>query len=148
MKEILGAIDGVVQRGATLLTGGNQIGNKGYFLAPTVLENVSPDDDFSCNEFFGPAVAFYKVKNLNEAIKLADKSIFRLSSAIHTKDMKRAEEFIRRHLTGVVRVNGPTYGSEPHVPFGGVGLSGNGWREPGIKALDFYSDWKQVSVDL
>lgn len=148
MEEILKEINGAVSRGATLLAGGRQVGNGGYFITPTVLENVNPADEFSRKEIFGPAVALYKVKNLDEAIDLANKSEFRLSSAIHTKDMKRAEEFIKRHLTGVVRVNGPTYGSEPHVPFGGAGLSGNGWREPGIKALDFYSDWKQVSVDL
>ena len=148
MEEILKEINGAVSRGAALLAGGKRIYEKGYFIAPTVLENVDPKDQFSCKEIFGPVVALYKVKNLDEAIDLANKSEFRLSSAIHTRDMVRAEEFIKRHLTGVVRVNGPTYGSEPHVPFGGVGLSGNGWREPGIKSLDFYSDWKQVSVDL
>ena len=147
MKEILNAVDGAVSRGAVLLSGGKQIGEKGYFLAPTVLENVPPEDELSGTEIFGPVVVLYKARDFYEAIKLANKSEFRLSSAIHTKDKKRSEEFIKKHLTGVVRVNGPTHGSEPHMPFGGVGLSGNGWREPGIKSLDFYSDWKQVSID-
>ena len=148
MKAILADIQGAVQRGAVLLAGGKQIGKIGYFLEPTVLENVSPEDKLSCAEIFGPVAALYKVRDLDKAIELANKSVFRLASAIHTKDLKRAEEFIKSHLTGVVRINGPTHGSEPHAPFGGVGLSGNGWREPGIKALDFYSDWKQVSIDL
>lgn len=147
LNALLASVEKSVSRGAVLLAGGNQLGEKGYFMAPTVLENVSPDDEISCQELFGPVVILYKVKDLEEAIELANHSEFRLSSAIHTKDMRKADEFIAWHQTGVVRVNGPTHGSEPHVPFGGVGLSGNGWREPGLKALDFYSDWKQVSMD-
>lgn len=151
LNQILKAVSGSVKRGAVLLNGGKRLEDSehrgGYFMAPTVLENVSPEDDLSCTELFGPVATLYKVCDLDEAIELANKSKFRLSSAIHTKDKKLAEEFIRRHLTGVVRVNGPTHGSEPHVPFGGVSLSGNGWREPGVKALDFFSDWKQVSKD-
>lgn len=151
MKDILFEINGAVSRGAVVLSGGFRLEDdshkKGFFIAPTVLENVSPEDAFSKKEIFGPAVVLYKVKDLEEAIRLADKSDFRLSSAIHTKDMARAKEFIDKHQAGVIRVNGPTHGSEPHVPFGGTGLSGNGWREPGIKALDFYSDWRQISID-
>ena len=60
---------------------------------------------------------------------------------------KAAQEFINQVHTGVVRVNGPTHGSEAHMPFGGPGMSGNGWREPGTAALDFYSEWKQISID-
>src|SRR3989338_2427936 len=92
-------------------------------------------------------VILYKVKNLKEAIKLANDSELKLTGAIHTQNMDRAQTFIDQYRSGVVRVNGPTHGSEPHMPFGGLGLSGNGWREPGTKALDFYSEWKQVSID-
>lgn len=147
MKEILRAVEGAVGRGAVLLLGGKRIGEVGYFIEPTVLENVSPEDEFSRREIFGPAAALYRVKDLEEAIALANNSDFKLSGAIHTQDMEKAEEFANRYYSGVVRINGPTYGSESHVPFGGVGLSGNGWREPGVKSLDFYSDWKQVSLD-
>ena len=147
MEEILKKINGAVSRGATLLAGGKRIYEKGYFIAPTVLEKVDSKDEFSRQEIFGPAVALYRVKDLEEAIALANDSDFKLSGAIHTQDSQKAEAFVNRYYSGVVRINGPTYGSEPHVPFGGVGLSGNGWREPGVKALDFYSDWKQVSED-
>ena len=147
MGEILESINGAISRGAVLLASGQRIGGNGYFLQPTILEKVDSDDEFSRREIFGPVVALYRVKDLEEAIALANNSDFKLSGAIHTKDFKKSEEFANRYYSGVVRINGPTYGSEPHVPFGGVGLSGNGWREPGIKSLDFYSNWKQISID-
>ncbi len=151
LLKILKSVKEAVDRGATLLTGGRRLSDKehknGYFMAPTVLENVSPKDPISYQELFGPVVILYKVKNFEEAVRLANDSEFKLTGAIHTSSIHRAQEFIQRYAAGVVRVNGPTHGSEPHMPFGGVGSSGNGWREPGTKALDFYSDWKQVSID-
>ncbi len=151
MREILRAIDGAKRRRGVILAGGMRLADdahkNGYFIAPTVFERVSPKDEISQKEVFGPVVVLYRVKNLEEAIRLANDSKFKLSGAIHTSSLDRAEEFVRRYHAGVVRVNGPTHGSEPHMPFGGVGLSGNGWREPGTQALDFYSEWKQISID-
>lgn len=147
MQSVLDAVDEAIKRGATLLTGGKRIGESGYFIEPTVLENADPKDAISQKELFGPVVVLYRVKNLEEAIQRVNDSEFGLGSAIHTQNMHRAHEFVSRVRAGVVRVNGPTHGSEPHMPFGGVGLSGNGWREPGEKALDFYSEWKQISID-
>ena len=151
MNQILSDVAGAIRSGAVLLTGGYRLSEchlkKGYFLAPTVLENVSPDSDFSKKEIFGPVVVLYAVRNFEEALKYASHSKYKLASAIHTQDINRAMEFARRHNAGVVQINGPTHGSEPHMPFGGAGLSGNGWREPGTAALDFYSNWKQVRVD-
>lgn len=151
MNEVLGALEGAKKGGAAVLCGGERMQGEqyknGFFIQPTVLENVSPDAEVSCNELFGPVVILYHVKNFDKAVELANNAQFKLSSAIHTSNIHRAQEFIDRYEGGVVRVNGPTQGSEPHMPFGGVGLSGNGWREPGTNALDFYSEWKQVSID-
>ena len=151
MKEILAAVRGAIKRRAVLLLGGSRLADEehknGYFIAPTVLERVSPKDEISQKELFGPVVILYRAKNFADALRLANDSEFKLTGAIHTQSIHRAQEFIKRYEAGVVRVNGPTHGSEPHMPFGGVGLSGNGWREPGTKALDFYSEWKQVSID-
>lgn len=151
MKEILTAIRGAVKRHAVLLNGGfrlkDELHKSGYFMSPTVFEHVSPKDEISKKELFGPVTALYRVKNFDEALKLANESEFKLTGTIHTSSIHRAEEFIARYRAGVARVNGPTHGSEPHMPFGGMGLSGNGWREPGTKALDFYSEWKQISID-
>jgi len=119
----------------------------GYFLEPTVLENVPPADEISRTELFGPVVALYPARDFDHAVELANGSPYKLTGAIHTKDPAQAREFIKRYPAGVVRVNGSTHGSEPHMPFGGLGFSGNGWREGGKQALDFYSEWKQVSTD-
>ena len=70
-----------------------------------------------------------------------------LAAAIWTASVHRGQEFLARISSGVASVNGPTYGSEPHMPFGGEGQSGNGWREAGTEALDVYSDWKTVYVN-
>jgi len=152
MNAILEAIKSAVSRGATLLLGGERLTDRehknGYFIKPTVLENVDPNDPLSQEELFGPVVALYRAKHFEEAISLTNNSKFGLSAAIHTNNIHRAEIFMDGAETGVVRVNGPTFGSEPHMPFGGVKLSGDGWREPGEKALDFYSNWKQISIDF
>ena len=151
MTEILKDVEEAVSRGADLLWGGYRLSGakhkNGYFIAPTVLENVSSRDPISKKEIFGPVTVLYRVRNFREALRLANSSEFKLTGTIHTQSIHRAQEFIREYRAGVARVNGPTHGSEPHMPFGGSGLSGNGWREPGTKALDFYSEWKQVSVD-
>jgi aldehyde dehydrogenase (NAD+) len=151
MRSILAAVRGAARRGVKVLCGGGRLTDpghrNGYFIAPTVLENADPSDPVSCGEIFGPVVNLYRVSDLRQAIDLVNRADFKLASAIHTSSIHRSQEFIARAGTGVVRVNGPTHGSEPHVPFGGAGLSGNGWREPGIQALDFYSEWKQVSID-
>ena len=71
-------------------------------------------------------------------------SPYGLTACIHTRSLHRAIDFTRRVQAGVVVVNGGTYGSEPHMPFGGVKQSGNGSREPGTEALDVYSNLKNV----
>jgi aldehyde dehydrogenase (NAD+) len=78
---------------------------------------------------------------------IANDSSYRLSSAIHTENPAYISAFKEAHRAGVLRVNGPTFGSEPHMPFGGPMRSGNGWREPGLQALGFYSDLRQISVE-
>ena len=130
-----------------LLSGGNRIGKKGYFIAPTVFEEINPRSKLSKKEIFGPVTFLYRARDLKGAVSIANNSDYKLAGSIHTSSLNRANEFIRNYEAGVVRVNGPTHGSEPHMPFGGVGLSGNGWREPGSKALEFYSEWKQISID-
>ncbi|MFA5133306.1 MAG: aldehyde dehydrogenase family protein [Patescibacteria group bacterium] len=147
LNWILGEAEAAVKRGGKLIFGTGRLSESGYFLTPMILEDVPPSDEISDKEIFGPVVILYRAKDFKEAIYLANLSKYKLSGAIHTKDMGRAQEFIKEYNGGVVRVNGPTHGSEPHMPFGGTGFSGNGWREPGEAALDFYSDWKQISID-
>jgi aldehyde dehydrogenase (NAD+) len=88
----------------------------------------------------------YRVDGFDQALALANDSEFGLTAAIHTRSIHRVEQFRERCRAGVISINGPTYGSEPHMPFGGVKQSGNGTREPGTEALDIYSYLKDVYI--
>lgn len=150
LSHMITSIKRSVGAGAKVLVGGSQLTDtkhkKGFYMAATILENVDPEWEISKSELFGPITCLYKVKNLIEAISLANNSTFGLTAAIHTKSIHKAEVFKNRVQAGVVSINGPTYGSEPHMPFGGFKNSGTGWREPGTEALDVYSEWKTVYV--
>jgi aldehyde dehydrogenase (NAD+) len=149
LDRLLDAIAGAVARGARVLTGGHAVASMapGYYLAPTVLDNVSHDDPISQEEQFGPITCLYRVQNFDEAIRLANATSFGLTGAIHTTNHNRIEQFITRYRGGLVSINGPTYGAGPHMPFGGIKNSGNGFREPGTESLDVYCEWKTVVVN-
>lgn len=144
LHNIIQAIDEAIRSGAVCLIGGKRIDRTGYYVAPTILENVKPEDSISQKEIFGPITCLYKARDFEEAIEIANSTSYGLTGAIHTSSIHRIQEFIKRYRGGVVSINGPTHGSEPHMPFGGIKNSGNGWREPGLQALDAYSEWKTV----
>jgi acyl-CoA reductase-like NAD-dependent aldehyde dehydrogenase len=151
LTSILGAVERATQQdGVTVACGGTRLTDdghaRGYYVAPTVLENARPDAGISRDEVFGPVTCLYRVRDFDHAIEMANDTRFGLTAAIHTRSIHRAEVFRERVRSGVVSINGPTYGSEPHMPFGGLRDSGNGFREAGTEALDVYSDWKTVYV--
>ena len=149
LDRLLRAVEGAVGRGARVLAGGCAVRSlaPGYYMAPTVLENVPHDDEVSQQELFGPVTCLYRAADFDAAIRLANATAFGLTGAIHTFNSNRIEQFIARYRAGLVSINGPTYGSGPHMPFGGVKNSGNGFREPGTEALDVYCEWKTVVVN-
>ena len=150
LQNMITAVEEAQRDGAQLLAGGQRSllseHRKGFYMQPTILENVDPKMSVSQEELFGPITCLYRVKNLSEAIALANNSTFGLTSSIHTASLHRAMEYANRVAAGVVVVNGGTHGSEPHMGFGGVKNSGTGWREAGVEALDVYSDWKYVNL--
>jgi acyl-CoA reductase-like NAD-dependent aldehyde dehydrogenase len=146
LESMLAAIERAKAAGATVLTGGERLQLPGFYMAPTIVEGATRDSEISCTELFGPIATLTRVRDFDEAISLANASPYGLTAAIWTASVHRAQEFVRRIVAGGVQVNGPTYGFEPHVPFGGQRDSGTGWREPGTEALDVYSDWKTVYV--
>ncbi len=149
-QNILAAIRQAKAEGGTVLCGGEVPSeselSKGYYIQPTVIEGLSPSAELSCKEIFGPVVTLHPVESLAEALKLANASEYGLTAAIHTKNINRAVQFAQRVKAGVANVNLGTFGSEPHMPFGGAGASGNGTREPGVEALDVYSELKVISI--
>jgi aldehyde dehydrogenase (NAD+) len=149
LDRLTAQVAGAVSRGATLVTGGRAAASlaPGYFLEPTVLEHVPPGDEVSQRELFGPVTCLYRASGFDEAIALANGTQYGLTGAIHTTNLHRAQEFITRYQGGLVSVNGATYGAGPHMPFGGVKNSGNGFREPGTEALDVYTELKTVVIN-
>jgi aldehyde dehydrogenase (NAD+) len=126
--------------------GAERLDRPGFWVRPTVLEDVAPEADVSCTELFGPVALLYRVRGFDDAVTLVNDSPYGLTAAIHTGSVHRAMRFAELAQAGVVVVNGGTHGSEPHMGFGGVKQSGTGWREAGIEALDVYSDWKYVNL--
>jgi acyl-CoA reductase-like NAD-dependent aldehyde dehydrogenase len=149
LDRLLRAVDGAVQRGARVLAGGHAVEAlaPGYYMAPTILEDVPQDDEISQHELFGPVTCLYRAADFDAAIRMANGTAFGLTGAIHTDNSNRIEQFIARYRAGLVSINGPTYGAGPHMPFGGVKNSGNGFREPGTEALDVYCEWKTIVVN-
>jgi len=151
MTQMLAAVDRAKAAGACILTGGHRLSGDdygdGYFVAPTIIEQVRADDEITRSELFGPITCLYRVNSFDEAVALANDSPFGLTASIHTQSLNRAMTFLGRIQSGVAVVNGGTYGSEPHLPFGGLRQSGNGWREAGTQALDVYSDLKTIYIN-
>lgn len=150
LTGILEALDRARAAGARVLTGGDRARTpelaNGFYLQPTILEGLAPDAAFSQTEIFGPVTALYRVPDYEAALALANRTDYGLTAAIHTRSLDRAVDFCQRVRAGVANANIGTFGSEPHMPFGGFGLSGNGTREPGTEALDVYSELKTVSL--
>jgi aldehyde dehydrogenase (NAD+) len=150
LANMLATVGEAQQSGATVLTGGHRLTDdlhvKGFYMAPTIIENAHPGEKISTTELFGPITCLYRAKDFSEAMKLANESPYGLTACIHTRSIHRATEFTRKVAAGVAIVNAGTYGSEPHMPFGGLKQSGNGSREPGTEALDVYSELKDIYV--
>ncbi len=148
-QNILAAIERAKAEGGTVVCGGNvpnapELVN-GYYIQPTVIEGLLPSAELSCKEIFGPLATLHPVADIQEALAQANATEYGLSAAIHTRNVDRAMWFAQRVKAGVANINLGTFGSEPHMPFGGFGSSGNGTREPGIEALDVYSELKNIS---
>ncbi len=146
LERILALLDRARGEGARVLCGGARLDRPGFYLAPTVVEGVTPEAEISRTELFGPVTILYRAAGFGEALDIVNASPYGLTAAIHTASLHRALRFADKAQAGVVVVNGGTHGSEPHMGFGGVKRSGTGWREAGVEALDVYSEWKYVNL--
>src|SRR5262249_43803721 len=137
--------------GAKLLAGGERLsGGKhadGYFFAPTIFGDVDFKSRIAQEEIFGPVISVVPTDSLEQAVEMSNSVVYRLSSAIYTRDVNKAFQAMRDIYAGITYINAPTIGAEVHLPFGGTKATGNGHREGGLGAIDFYTQWKAIYVD-
>jgi alpha-ketoglutaric semialdehyde dehydrogenase len=151
LKTDLNYVDIGKAEGAHMKCGGNRIDSgdyaNGYFMEPTVFVDVDRKMRIAQEEIFGPVVSIIPCDDLADAIEIANGIEYGLSSSLYTKDVNKAFSAMRDLYAGITYINAPTIGAEVHLPFGGVKATGNGHREGGIGAIDFYTEWKSVYVD-
>ncbi len=139
------------KEGAQLLTGGKRAAgaglDKGFFYTPTVFGGVAPTMRIAREEVFGPVVSVIECDGFEQAITIANGIEYGLSTALYSRNVNLAYKAMRDLEAGITYINAPTIGAEVHLPFGGVKQTGNGHREGGTGALDFYTTWKAVYVD-
>lgn len=146
VNKIMSMIESGKEEGATLVSGGSRVGDKGYFVAPTVFANVEDHMTIAREEIFGPVQQILKFSSLNEVIMRANATDYGLASAVFTKDIDKANYLIQGLRAGTVWVN--TYNVlAPQVPFGGYKMSGHG-RELGEYGLEAYTEVKSVIVKV
>ena len=151
LKTDLSYVDIGKAEGARLKCGGNRLDKgeyqNGYFMEPTVFVDVDRKMRIAQEEIFGPVVSIIACDDLEDAIEIANGIDYGLSSALYTKDVNKSFVAMRDLHAGITYINAPTIGAEVHLPFGGVKATGNGHREGGLGAIDFFSEWKSIYVD-
>jgi aldehyde dehydrogenase (NAD+) len=146
MDRVLGFVDSGTKEGAKLLHGGKRHGKEGYFVEPTIFDNVQDEMKIAKEEIFGPVMNILKFKDVDEVVRRGNASQFGLAAAVWTRDIGKAHRLAKSLKAGTVWVN--CYDVfDAAAPFGGYKMSGNG-RELGEYALQLYTEVKTVTVSM
>jgi aldehyde dehydrogenase (NAD+) len=146
MKSILDYVDIGQKEGARLVTGGEKIGDRGYFISPTVFADVAHEMRISQEEIFGPVVSVIKFKDEADALRIANGTAYSLAAGVWSRDIGKLQRFAKRARAGTVWMN--TYGyTDVRLPWGGERDSGLG-REHGTAAIDNFTEPKAVWMNL
>ena len=146
MKSILDYVDIGQKEGATLVTGGERVGKRGYFISPAVFAGVQHEMRISQEEIFGPVVSVIKFRDEADALRIANGTAYSLAAGVWSRDMGRVQRFTKRARAGTVWIN--TYGyTDVRLPWGGERDSGLG-REHGTAAIDNFTEPKAVWMNL
>jgi len=137
------------QEGGKLVLGGKRPEelSKGYFVEPTIFDNVTPAMRIFKEEIFGPVLSIATAKNLDEALRFANGVEYGLTTAIFTENIDTIMKFVDEVETGMVHVNEPTIGGEAQLPFGGIKSTGIGDREMAEEGLNFFTELKTVFIN-
>ena len=142
LVDLLKQVDGAVSKGAKVIMGGKRIDRAGSYMQPTILTDIKPDNPAFREEFFGPVALFFKVKDEDAAIALANDSDFGLGGSVFTKDIARGKRVASRVDTGMMFINSISW-SDAELPFGGIKDSGYG-RELGDMGIQQFVNKKLV----
>ena len=142
LVQLIGQVDSAVAHGARVLIGGKRVDRPGSFMQPTILTDVTPTNPAFRDEFFGPVAMFFRVKDEDEAIALANDSDFGLGGSVFTKDIARGRRVASRVETGMMFINNISW-SDAELPFGGIKDSGYG-RELGDMGIQEFVNKKLV----
>ncbi len=146
MKSILDYVEIGRTEGASLVTGGERIGKRGYFISPAVFANVAHEMRISQEEIFGPVVSVIKFKDEADALRIANGTAYSLAAGVWSRDIGRLQRFARKARAGTVWMN--TYGyTDVRLPWGGERNSGLG-REHGTAAIDNFTEPKAIWMNL
>ncbi len=146
LDKILHYVDLGKKQGAKLLTGGGRVGEKGFFVAPTIFDDVKDDMAIARDEIFGPVVSVLPFDQVEEVVDRANTTMYGLAAAVWTKDIDKAHLFAKKVKAGTVWVN-CYHVVDTTTPFGGFKMSGQG-RENGEAALEHYTELKTVTIKL
>ncbi len=144
LQLLLKQVKEATSNGARVLLGGERAGNKGSFIQPTILSDITPDNPAFKQEFFGPVALMFFVKDEDEAVSLANNSPFGLGGSIYTTDINNGKRVASRIETGMVFINYPSL-SAPDLPFGGIKRSGYG-KELSNLGIEEFINKKLVCV--
>lgn len=144
VKDLDAGVQQTIKTGGKLLTGGHPLKQPGNFYAPTVLTDIPKESPAYGEEFFGPVASLFRVKNIDEAIRLANDTRFGLGASAWTTDDCERERFINELESGMVFIN-KMVASDPRIPFGGVKQSGHG-RELSANGIREFMNIKTVSI--
>ncbi len=138
------------QEGARLVLGGKRPEqlSKGYFVEPTIFDNVSPSMRIFREEIFGPVLCLTTANSLEEALRFANGVEYGLTTSIFTQNLDSVMNFVEEVETGMVHVNEPTIGGEAQLPFGGTKATGVGEREMAEEGLNFFTELKTVFINF
>jgi len=142
LLQLLKQVDNAVAQGAKVALGGKRINRAGAFMEPTILTDIKPENPAFRDEFFGPVAMFFRVKNEDAAIALANDSDFGLGGSVFTKDVARGKRVASRVETGMMFINNIDW-SDAELPFGGIKDSGYG-RELGDMGIQAFVNKKLV----
>ena len=148
LEQNLGFVETAAAEGGQIVTGGARILEEtgGYFMAPTVVTGVTPDATLAQKEVFGPVLGVPPFDRDDEAVQIANSTVYGLAGTVWTSNLSRAHQMVRHVRTGVMHVN--TYGgADATVPLGGVGQSGNG-HDKSLHAIEKYTNLKTAWIKL